>query len=235
MIHRLKLMIIPVSLAVLLAACSDDTQALTPQPENSNSATVAEQANANKEPIAPAPAQKPDRPLFKQGTIALEGNEEKMTFKLYASRKQHPVPFTTYAPQDIRTSAGGSHEGEAVTFSVGLKHKPNADTYLHVFIYSKPISEELARQRIERLARLRGLQERRNDAPKRFKWSLAEHDYMNQTKSGEWLMGTIALGKHNDHFFYVIIQYLEDNEEGFVPRAYHILDEWRWGDTDTGL
>jgi hypothetical protein len=236
MIHRLKLIIITVSLSCSLAACSESMPATTPQPENSNSAPVAEQSNANKEPAAPAQARKADRPLFKQGTVGLEGTEQKMTFKLFdSSSVRHSIPFTTYVPEDITSVAGSSSEGEAVTFSANFDRKPNPSAYLHIFIYLQEISEEAARQTIEIHAHTRGRQERRSDAPKRFKWSLAEHDFMNQTKSGEWLMGTIALGKHNDRFFYVIIQYPEDYEEGFVPRAYRILDEWRWGDTDTGL
>ncbi|HJQ67859.1 MAG TPA: hypothetical protein VKA70_02740 [Blastocatellia bacterium] len=179
--------------------------------------------------LAAAQTAKGGRPLTKRGTIGLEGAQQRFTFKLFDSSKASlPLPFTTYVPQDMLAETASSGEGDAVTFISNFDGERNDNAFLSVYFYPQAAREDGARELAKEVASSRGIQQRRSDSPKRFRWSLAEHDFMNQTKSGEWVMGTVALGKHKDRFFHVIISYPENYEEGFVPRAYRVLDEWRW-------
>lgn len=179
--------------------------------------------------LVAAQPQKTNRPPTRRGTIGLEGMQQKFTFKLFDSSKYSlPVPFTTYVPHDMLAEINSSGEGDGVTFVANFDGKRNDNAFLEVNFFGEGVREDVARTMIVALAIVREDQKRRSDAPNRFKWSLVEHDFMDQTGSGEWFMGTVALGKHNDRYFYVIIQYPENYEEGFVPRAYRILDEWRW-------
>ena len=179
--------------------------------------------------LVAAQPQKTNRQLTKRGTIGLEGAQQTFTFKLFdASKISWPIPFTTYVPQDMLAETNSSGEGDAVTFTANFDGKRNDNAFLSVYFYRQGAREAEARELVKDVAQSRGIQQRRSDAPKRFRWSIAEHDFMKQTESGEWVMGTVALGKHNARFFHVIISYPENYEEGFVPRAYRILDEWRW-------
>ena len=179
--------------------------------------------------LAAARPQKTNRPATKRGTIGLEGAQKRFTFKLFDSSKNSlSVPFTTYVPDDMVPQTERADAGDRVTFFANFDGERNPYAYLQINILPEGVSEDTARVGVGAIAIALEQQKRRSDAPNRFKWSLVEHDFMDQTPSGEWFMGTVALGRHNDRYFYVIIQYPENYEEGLVPRAYRILDEWRW-------
>ena len=179
--------------------------------------------------LAAAHPQKTNRPPTKRGTIGLEGAQKRFTLKLFDSSKNSlSVPFTTYVPEDMVPQTGRADGGDRVTYFANFDGERNPHAYLQINILPEGVSEDTARMGAVAIAIALEHQKRRSDAPNRFKWSLVEHDFMDQTPDGEWFMGTVALGRHNDRYFYVIIQYPENYEEGFVPRAYRILDEWRW-------
>lgn len=182
-------------------------------------------------PIArPGAAQ--ERPETKQGTIPLEGMEEPFTFRLVRSPERFPLPFTTYIPQDFLVDTVRSGEGDAVRFIANFAGRRNDDAFLEVFFYPAGTTEAEARAMTRAVAERHGRpEERRPEVGKQYPWSLVEYGFAEQRPTGESVLGTVALGRHRGRFFHVVLQYPEEYAEGFVPRAYRVLDEWRWEDT----
>ena len=48
-------------------------------------------------------------------------------------------------------------------------------------------------------------------------------------------LGHLCIGTRRGAAFYVVVQYPEEYEEGFVPRAERVLQELRWSDDNEGL
>lgn len=177
-----------------------------------------------------------ERPATKQGTIALEGTEQPFTFELFdSSTASLPAAFTTYVPQDMIAEPANPGTGKAVRFVANFGGRRQDQAYLEVSFYPPATAESEARTLIEQTAPGGAPLKRGSGVSRQFTWSLVEHSISHQSKADGRMAGVAALGRHGDRLFQVIFHYPEEYGDGFIPRAYRILEEWRWGDTNQGL
>ncbi len=129
-------------------------------------------------------------------------------------------------PQEGRGPAGV----DAVRFVANFEGQRTEDCFLAVRFLDDGTTEDQARQELERSAQ-EGRTERAEGVPPRFPGSIDEADYAREKDGGpEWLQGTVALGRRGPRYYLLTLQVPETYEEGFVPRALSILEEWRWED-----
>ncbi|MGE5554213.1 MAG: hypothetical protein ACM3XZ_09925 [Betaproteobacteria bacterium] len=181
-----------------------------------------------EKPAAPA-----RRPPEKAGTIMLEGYPEKFRFVLFAPEG---FPFTTYVPQDLFAEEVVADGGRSVRFVANFAGRRTDLAYLQVFFYPEGTREDQARALFGSLPAALGFTPvgRRTDVPCTFAWSLAETTFQRKGWRGEVYRGEMALGRHGRRFFHLILHYPEEFAEGFVPRAYAVLSEWRWTEGTPG-
>lgn len=179
------------------------------------------------EPRPPAGRPLDPLPATKLDSLALEGLQEPMTFVLFDGRRDFVVPFTTYVPEEIE---GRRVDTDAVRFVACFEGVTNEDAFLQVLLLPADISEGDVRARVDDAAR-DGAIERRADAPMRFPWSIVEREYARGAEASGWKLGMVAAARRQDRYILVTLQYPETWEEGFVPRAACVLEQWRWGTT----
>lgn len=192
---------------------------------------------ADNTPAQSAPPPQPEAarlPPVKNSTLALEGDEEPITLQLFESGSASlPVSFTTYVPADMIAQPGFAGDRSAVRFVANFGGKREQRAYMEVAFYPSVTGETTAKALLaESAASESSVKE--NVAPdKRFAWSVAEYEMVPKTRGG--IAGVAVLGSHGDRLFEITLHYPEEFAEGFVPRAYRILAEWRWTDTNQGL
>lgn len=169
-----------------------------------------------------------DRPEEAERTILLEGMEETIGVRLFATPALWPLEFSTYHPDDWVAEAFLGERGPVVRFTVAYGGRRNDDAYLEVAAYPTGIDETAARRRLADLASELGL-EQVSDRDHRYPWSLAEY-----VGTGGVVQG-LALGRHGDQWFHVHWHYPAEHADGFGPRQALILEEWIWADNGLPL
>lgn len=165
-----------------------------------------------------------DRPEVVEGVLNLEGMREPMTYRLYRSPEGYPLPFSTYLPADVRADELSSDEAQAVRFVAAFGGVPNEEIYLSVHFPQERLGMERARARAREIAGSLGRAE--PGERERFPWALEWHRVAGE--GGR--VASVALARHLDRYFFVVLHYPAEAAEGFGPRAGRILDEWRWLD-----
>src|SRR5690606_20230313 len=185
---------------------------------------VAVDAGTDTAP-APTPALPgAGRPEVVEGVITLEGMREPMTYRLYRSPPGFPLPFSTYLPADMEADEVGSGDGDAVRFVAVLGGGRIEEMCVSVYVPPAPLTTEEARARARGIAASRGRVEPGEAGV--YPWALEWHRYEGEGS----LVGTVALGRHADRYFFVLTRYPAEAGDGFGPRARRVLDEWRWAE-----
>lgn len=191
-------------------------------------------STSRQAPAPPAPAA-PARPESVATTLGLEGEAQPVVLHLrWFPALPAAVRFSTYVPPDL-VAEGGTQAGEPVRFVAHFAGQRTETAVLQATFYPEGTTEAEARVLARQAAEGRVPVERRAGAAPRFGWSLAEHDFAFDIRPVGWVQGTVALGRHGDRFFELVLQHPESFAEGFVPRAERVLEGWRWDDTGSGL
>lgn len=169
------------------------------------------------------------RPEEKHATIRMEGFDEPFTLRLFRAPDDFPLQFSTYFPPDMLAEVT-REPAPGVSFVANFAGKRNDNAVLRVVFEPAGTIESAAKARARRAAAERGMNDRADDTPRRFAWSLAEYDFAEQTSDGEQVGGTVAVGRHGDRYFQVLLMYPDEYGDGMGPRVARILDEWRWQD-----
>lgn len=167
------------------------------------------------------------RPPEKTITISIEGMEEPMRFRLI---DKAGLPFTTYYPQDMIAETTMRGKDKVVHFIANSGGKRNNKAALHVFFFRQGVTQKAAYAAMRTAVTSRGIRNPRPLVKRQFPWSLREYSLTGRERGG-W----IGLGSHKGRYFYTLLEYPIEYEEGLWPRVEQILEEWRWRDTGRGL
>lgn len=171
---------------------------------------------------APPPAPGAERPDTVEGVINLEGSREPMTYHLYRSPADFPLPFSTYVPEDMvaeEVEAAGAREVRFVAAFGGVR---NEEMHVRARFPLAELGTEEARERAREIAEAMGSIE--PAAEGRHPWALESYRVDGEGSR----VGSVSLGRHGSRYFFVVMQYPAEAGDGFGPRARRILDEWRW-------
>lgn len=179
----------------------------------------------------------PPRPDTIHSTITLEGADEPMTFWLYRSPPDFPLPFSTYVPTDMAAAPVAADEADVIRFVAAFGGVRNEQAFLAVAALPEVVDRDAALAMARLVAQRYGAVrvERAPDAPPRYTWSLEEWSFTRELPGRQKAIGSAALGRHGARYFFIVTHFPEEYAEGFGPRAARILDEWRWEDTGAGL
>ncbi|HZG85665.1 hypothetical protein [Paenibacillus sp.] len=221
-----------VLLLVFLTMACGNAPAADPAPETTPPETTAPDPAA---PDAEQPAEQPADGGANAGaegeetiteTVQLEGTEESITLVKYTDEG---IGFTTYVPEDIEPSSASSGEGDAffATANFGGTREPRAVFYL--FAPAEEMTKEKFVDYSHELKRQEGFEiaPYAADAPRRFAGSFEEYG-IHKTGADGTIVGSVALIEANGRMVQITIQYPEDYEEGFVPRAMKIYEHMHW-------
>ena len=208
--------------ALLSAACRGEREAeVTREREILETDTIpADDVAVSKPGLRP--------PEVKGDSVMLEGTWHRIAVHLVESPPGFEPAFYTYAPEDFAVHQSSSAEGTAWRFNARFGGTENPEAYLLVFFFPDGTSDSEARRRIDQLIADRTVVQRDAGQAKRYPWSEVEYSYQGKTKSGQPLLGSVALGRHNGRLFYFLTEYPAEYADGFGPRAQVILKEWRW-------
>lgn len=219
------------ALCALLTACAGDETQPRERPEARNAVETAPETGA-----APAPEA---RPPEVQDTIWLEGMPEPVTLRLFEAPADFPLPFSVYVPGDMAAERvdAGDVAGAAVRFVAEFGGRRNPDAFVHVYAYPENTPVEVALGTARALIESRGVPvsqglEPMEPRPALGEWTTAGEGFRLQIADDRWIIGDIAVGRHDGRLFHVVTHYPEEYAEGFVPRADAILESWVW--TDSG-
>jgi len=167
-----------------------------------------------------------ERPERVEGFLTIEGMREPMSFVLFRSPAGFPLSFETYLPEDVAADGDGmvsSGEGDAVRFH-GAWQGPDAHrATLSVTVPAGELSAPQAQQLVREIAGVMGGSERVTGGG--YTWALEEHSFRTPE-----MVGSVALGRHDGTYFYLITSHPPEMGDGFGPRVHRILGEWRWTD-----
>lgn len=215
-----------VLLLAALAAC-------TPSPEPPDD-------EIGSGPATAAPAAEP-RPPSIVDTITLEGMPEEVRLSLFRTPEGFTLPFSAYVPAGFAPEVLETDSGGAVRFVSELGGVRNERALLHLLIHpaGTPAGEVVPAARAYAASRgipvSQGEGDDEPDAPPRFDWSLVEYPFDDESTPPDETWGVIAVGRHADRFFHVLLRYPPEYADGFPARAGMILETLRWEDTGRGL
>lgn len=175
----------------------------------------------------------PPRPDSKQDSIALEGMELSLRFRLYDSRPAGlGVPFTTYVPEDMAVRWAPAESGDRFVARAVFGGKVEPRAYVEVRFLPAGATEAAALDSLSRWAP----DERPSpiEGERRYAWSIAER-WTARGAGDQEVDGIAALGRHGARLFVVRIEYPAEYGEGLLPRVGKVLEDWRWEDTGGGL
>jgi hypothetical protein len=157
-----------------------------------------------------------------EGFLTIEGTREPMTFRLFRTPDAFPLAFETYLPEDVVAEPLDAGDGQGVAFRTMFGGEGGAGRIsLHV-PETQPDAGQ-ARRLVAQVAGELGAAERVEAGG--FTWALEEFRF-----AGGHACGSVALGRHDGVFFYIVTSCPREMEEGFGPRIARILGEWRWAD-----
>jgi hypothetical protein len=211
-------------LLTLAAACN--------APEQEPAQTQAAPGSADADPAIVHHPEPPQRPSEKTDSIRLEGTYQRFTARL--AQSDAPPRFSTYVPEDMLYEPSSSGEGDGHFFYTNFAGRKNEQAYMLIFVYPEGTDQAAAQRSVNsliaRLDTIRG----RTMTDTSFQNSLFERAYFFP-RNGITYFGRIALARHNDRFFHLVIQYPQEYADGFGPRADYIRRQWVWLDDGQGL
>jgi hypothetical protein len=141
-------------------------------------------------------------------------------------------------------SEGG---GNALSFSFLDSDTGPAHPFLHLFVYAQGMSETRARRLVQAYAASRGVPisesetaiapwseegvppESGSIATRRLTGLMLEIPYAyNCVVGADCAVGRIALGRQDQRFFHLVIQYPPSTAPSFLPMVRAVLQRWRW-------
>lgn len=170
-----------------------------------------------------APSADPQREEQVEGFITIEGMREPMTFRLFRSPDTFPLPFETYVPADMEAEAMVNGEGAAIAFRPTFGGDAAGRAVLSITIPAGQPTAAEAQRLVRNLAG--GMGETEEVSGGGYSWALEQRRF-----AGEGLVGSVALGRHDGTYFYVVTAYPVEMGDGFGPRVARILGEWKWTD-----
>lgn len=236
----LPLMLVVVLAVVVAAGCTRgagpaDGDPVPPEPPASDGEEQGQEGGQLEPPGTDAGSRQPapagagmDRPETAETAILLEGMEETIPVRLFATPSDWPLQFSTYHPEDWVAEASTGAGGAAVRFTVAYGGRRNDDAYLEVAVYPAGTDEAEARERLAGLAADLGIAEV-PEGERRYPWSLAEY-----AAAGDVVQG-LALGRHGGGWFHIRWHYPAEHGDGFGPRQALVLDQWIWADNGLPL
>lgn len=166
----------------------------------------------------------PESPKSKTGKLHIEGSEETITLHLLDQPS-----FITYYPEDMIAVADNPERRETVRFIANFGGQRNDDAYMELHLFPEETDEAAALSQTEELAASYGHAVTRQQQH-RYTESIAEFAGMADS-----MTVSLALGKHGDIFYYILIHHPAEYSDGFSPRSRLILEELRWKDTGESL
>jgi hypothetical protein len=173
--------------------------------------------------VQKAAGNEPPRASNVEGFILVEGIREPMTYRLYRSPESFPLGFETYLPADMEPDNVASGEGESIRFVPTFGDPMTQPGGLSITVPAGELSATDAQRMVREIAAGIGNVER--VAGGGLTWALEEYRFQGETH-----VGSVALGRHDGRYFYVMTAYPAEMGDGFGPRAHRILGEWRWVD-----
>lgn len=197
---------------ILLTSCT--------QPKNK-----ADQSSQNAdEPTAKAQS----RPTQKEGFLMPEGMKEPVTLNLFETPETFPLSFSTYIPDDMQAETIGSGKQMTIRFVSAFGGKKNPEARMQTGALSPGMKLQEARGYAQKMIQsIQGTSAA--DDPSRYPW--AEMTYALRGSRA----GFLSLAKHEDRWFYILLQYPPEYGDGMAPRSALILNQWRWRDTGAWL
>jgi hypothetical protein len=165
----------------------------------------------------------------KTDMILLEGMEEEFTFTLHVD---DALGLSTYIVEDMIAESSSSGEGDHLFVFANFGGTKNEEA--NVQIFSPSTQSVTTMGELELLAKEQAdtngfkLVERNTDATNRFEWSEKEFDIIKEEKDGSSILGTVSLFKQGGRFYQGTVQYPEEYEEGFMPRAIKMFEDIIW-------
>ncbi|MEX0646281.1 MAG: hypothetical protein WEA56_03975 [Balneolaceae bacterium] len=169
-------------------------------------------SSSDEEPVAP------ERPETIETEIQVEGMTELIPARLLESPEEFPLYFSTYYPLDMQVDTLTSEEGAGFKTIAAFAGRLNEEAQITVFVFHDSITEERADEII------RSYGGNTVDEQHRYNWSVTEYHLLGEQT------GFLALGKHDENWFYIHYSYPPEYGDGMGPRIHLIMDEWRWRD-----
>ena len=156
-------------------------------------------------------------------------------YRRYASPPDFPLPFHTLMPAEMESEPIGSGEGVGIrwTATPGGASADTATVYL--FVYPENAAPQEAEETVRTIAERYGpiRQQTEVEPAVRYPWSVLE--YRLDRGGTDPVRGTVALGRHANRFFHLLVQYPPAMEERFGSAVERMLEVWEWGDTGEGI
>lgn len=174
----------------------------------------------------------PERPATRADTIFLEGMPEVTELTLVRSPAGFDPAFSTYVPEEMVPVFTRPDRGLELRFVAAFGGVRNEEASLGVLVYPPEATEEEVLTEARRVAEAHGATGQPS-RPGRWEWSRVEYPFGEVARAR--VFGTVAVGRHVDRWFRILLRYPPEYGDGFAPRAELILEEWRWEDTGRGL
>ena len=152
--------------------------------------------------------------------------------QLYSPPAGFALPFRASVPPGVVVDALPAESGDAIRF-VGMSGDERDErAFLHFFVSPPGAGESGARELVHAAAesyRIPGdrseLQPVQGPA-----WAVETYPIRSRGTLGEAISGWVALGRHRDRWYHVVVQHPLELEEEFGESVERILDSWIWAD-----
>lgn len=190
-------------------------------------------ASCSAEPEVDPSTSLPGPPATKEGTLSVEGAEERVALQQYASPESFALPFSTFIPDELTAEPLPSDEGDGVRFVARFGGVRDENAKVQLVVHPAGTTEELAREVVRSVAEsygpVRGSTE--VEPTDRFPWAVAQFRFSGEGMgSNVPVVGAVGLGHHAGRWFHIVVQHPEEMGDGFPPRARIVLDQLRWAD-----
>jgi hypothetical protein len=159
-------------------------------------------------------------------TVYVEGMPEVMPVVAFRPPLAFPLGFETVIPADMAVDLASSGEADVVRFEAAFGGVRRPDVSLTFAVLPAEVEAEEARSNIAALARTLGATQRTEQIPP---WATHAYDAVADTAA------FLTLGRHRDHWFYLLARYPVEYGDGMAPRIDLILRRWIWIDDGTPL
>lgn len=222
-----------VAAALLSGGCGEGEEAEGPAAGAVD--TVPGDTLSGGRPGAGSPSEQdtlPERPATRADTIFVEGMPEVTELTLVRSPAGFEPAFSTYVPEEMVPVFTRPDRGLELRFVAAFGGVRNEEASLGILVYPPDATEEEVLTEARRVAETHGASGE-PARPGRWEWSRIEYPLGDVARAR--VLGTVAVGRHVDRWFRILLRYPPEYGDGFAPRADLILEEWRWGDTGRGL
>jgi hypothetical protein len=156
--------------------------------------------------LPPAAARSGQRPDRRRVAIGIEGTTDTIAVRLVRSPPDFSPGFSTYVPDDMGAEIRSDDDGLSARFGAVFGGVPNERAYLQFYIYPPGNTLLTAQESVQGFVRGRNPEADLTRIADRYPWSDEAYVFRYQEGS-EWIQGSIALGRQQDRFFHVLIQY----------------------------